>query len=210
MPYLDIGQNPDVMDWLLGGKLTQMTPAHILATSPSIQKELVNKLHTHHVDVTTLAETSSATPPPVTAMALILLCQPKYSLPLREIDVLVNGLVTDAGVLDNGSQIVVIQKDLAQESQILMMINLELRMEMKVATGSTNWTLGCAKFLPMRIGNIDFKIHAQVVEHAPFRLLCGQPLQNLLLCCFEDHPDGHVNVSLWDPVNPTRSITVPS
>jgi hypothetical protein len=162
-----------LMDWLLGGKLTQMIPAHILAASPSIRKELVDKLHTRHVDVTTPAETSSAAPPTATAMALILPRQPKYSLPLREIDVLVNGLVTDAGVLDNGSQIVVIRKDLAQESQILATINPELCMEMEAATSSTNWTLGCAKFLPMRIGDIDFKIHAQVIEHAPFRLLCG-------------------------------------
>jgi hypothetical protein len=46
-------------------------------------------------------------------------------------------------------------------------------MEMEAATGGTNWTLGCAEFLPMRIGDINFKIHVQVVKHAPFRLLCG-------------------------------------
>jgi hypothetical protein len=34
----------ELQDWLMGGKLIQTTPAHILAASPTIRKELVEKL----------------------------------------------------------------------------------------------------------------------------------------------------------------------
>jgi hypothetical protein len=42
-------------------------------------------------------------------------CEPDYSLLLLEIDIAFDGSITKPAVLDPGSQIVVIRKDLAQE-----------------------------------------------------------------------------------------------
>lgn len=55
----------------------------------------------------------------------------EFSLPLREIDVLVNNLRTEAGVFDQSSQIVVIREDLAKEVGPGAKINTQctLRME---------------------------------------------------------------------------------
>ena len=79
------------------------------------------------------------------------------------------------GLLDLGSQIVVIRQDLAQE--INARISPRLQIEMEGANGYTNWTLGCAEFLQMQVGDVSFKLHVHVVEHAPFHLLLGRPFQ---------------------------------
>ena len=81
---------------------------------------------------------------------------------------------------------------------------------MEGASGAKNWTLGCVEFLPMRIGSVSFPIHAHVVEHTPFRLLLSLPFQNLLLCRLEELPDGHVDICIRNPTDPTHTATVSS
>ncbi|HEX4714522.1 MAG TPA: retropepsin-like aspartic protease, partial [Ktedonobacteraceae bacterium] len=186
---------------LLEGKLTQATPAHILAASASIRKDLVERLRTRRVEAAVFEQPS---PSPVSMPSP----EPEYSLPLQEIDILVGGHSTVAGVIDPGSQIVAIRKDLADE--VTAGINPGVRLEMEGANGATNWTLGCAEHLAMQVGDIPFTLHAHVVEHAPFRLLLGRPCQHLLLCSLEDKPDGHVNITARDPRNRDRKISVPT
>ena len=196
-----------VMDWILEGKLDQITPAHILATSPPIRKELVERLRPRRVETGSFEQLSSNCVDPVSVLELAAKREAEFSLPLREIDVVVNNLCTEAGVLDQGSQIVVIREDLAKE--VGAQINTQRTLRMEGANGSTSRTLGCAEDLNMRISDISFTIHAHVVRSAPFRLLLGRPFHNLLLCRLEDHPDS-VDVSIRDPANPSRSVAIPS
>ncbi|KAI0288887.1 hypothetical protein BC826DRAFT_888759, partial [Russula brevipes] len=116
---------------------------------------------------------------------------------LHEISVLVNGLVTEFGVLDSGSQIVAIRYDLAQE--VGAQINPHRRLEMEGANGATNWTIGCAEYLSIQIGDIPFRVHAHVIEHAPFRLLLGRPFQRVSGFHIEDLPSGSTQVTIRDP-----------
>ncbi|KAI0277654.1 hypothetical protein BC826DRAFT_875443, partial [Russula brevipes] len=104
--------------------------------------------------------------------------EPRYSLPLQEIDVRIDNRVTVPGVIDPGSQIVAIRQDLAIE--VNAQINPKVKYKMEGANGSTSWTLGCAEYLPITIGDISFRIHAHVVQDAPYRLLLGRPFQHLL------------------------------
>ena len=196
-----------VMDWILEGKLDQITPAHILATSPPIRKELVERLRPRRVETGSFEQVSTDSTNPVSVLELTAQREAEFSLPLREIDVLVNNLRTEAGVLDQGSQIVVIREDLAKE--VGAQINTQRTLRMEGANSSTSRTLGCAEDLSMRIGDVSFSLHAHVVRTAPFRLLLGRPFHHLLLCRLEDHPD-RVDVSIRDPANPSRSVAVPS
>ena len=191
------------------GKLTQTTPAHILAASAPIRKELADRLRPHRIEAGAFEETTDPThTTPASVLGISTKRSAEFSLPLREVDVRINNKAIEPGVLDQGSQIIVIRADLAHE--IGALINTKRRLEMEGANGSTSWTLGCAEDLPMRIGNVDFQVHAHVIETAPFRLLLGQPFHHLLLCRLEDHPDGWVEVSIRDPSNPALSISVPS
>jgi hypothetical protein len=184
----------ELQAWLLDGKLTQTMLAHVLAASPTICKELVERLQVRHVEVNTLKGYSKTYPPTPS-----ILHKPEYSLPLLEIDITLSGSISEPAVLDPGLQIIIIWKDLAQEVNVH--VNSSQRLEMEGANGITNWTLGCAEYLSIQVGNVPLKVHVHIVEKALFRLLLGRPFQRATLCCLEDLPSGEVEVSIRDPAD---------
>ena len=104
--------------WLMEGKLSQTTPAHILAASPGIRKELVEKLKVRCVETNAYKELreeleNEDAPLPFSVFQLSTWREPAFSLPLQEIDVSLGINLLEPGVLDPGSQIVVIRHDLA-------------------------------------------------------------------------------------------------
>jgi len=143
-----------------------------------------------------------------TLLAFTANLKPVHSLPLLEIEVLVGDLSTEHGILDLGSQIVVIRSDLAKE--VGAHINTQHRIEMEAANGGMNWTVGCAEYLTMQVGGIPFKIHVHIVEDAPFKLLLGRPFGHAVSSVIEDLPNGEVEVSVRDPANPTRRVYIPA
>ena len=118
-----------------------------------------------------------------------------FALPLCDIDVLVEDLRTEAGVIDQGSQIVVVREDLAKE--VGARINTQCTLCIKGASDSMFRTLGCAEGLNMHMGDMSFTINAHVICRAPFWLL-GHPFHNLLLYQLEDHLE-RVDVFISDP-----------
>jgi hypothetical protein len=197
----------ELWTWLLEGKLGQTTPAHILAASVLIRKDLIKRLRTCCVEAT--AFEGCATPAaPVLVLGISAPRTAEYDLPLWEVDVLVNGTRIESGVLDNGSQIVAIHVDLFR--QLNAPINTENHLMMEGANRSTSLTLGCTENLSMRIGNMDFQLHAHVVQTAPFRLLLGRPFHHLLLARLEDQPGGSVDLLIRDPTDFTHSVTIPT
>jgi hypothetical protein len=113
-----------------------------------------------------------------------------------------------AGVLDPELQIVVIWRDLPKE--VNAHINPNHLVEMEGANGATNWTLGCAEYLTMQVGNMPFKIHVHVVKDAPFQLLLGWLFRCIVSSAIEDLPNGETEVSVRDPADPTRRIYLPA
>ena len=200
----------ELESWLMEGKLSQTTPAHILAASPVIRKDLVERLRVRRVETSSYEEAADLTNSDTTNQSTrpTNRREPAYSLPLREIDVQIGDKVLEAGVIDPGSQIIVIREDLARE--VGATINTDRLLQMEGANGATNWTLGCAEYLPMRVGNVSFEVHAHIIERAPFRLLLGRPFQHALLCRIEDLANGEVEVSVQDPANPSCRTTIPS
>jgi hypothetical protein len=98
--------------WLLDGKLIQTTLAHVLATSPAICKELIEQICVHWVKVNTLKGFTKLDP---YSCEMMIPCEPDYLLPLLKIDIALNRSIVKPVVLDPGSQIIIIRKDLAQE-----------------------------------------------------------------------------------------------
>ena len=162
------------------GKLDRITLAHIFAACPPVRKEIVERLRPRRVETASFEQADGEEMDLVSVLGLATRRKAKFSLPLREIDILVNSHKTKAGMLDQGSQIVVIRKDLANE--VGTQINTQRVLQMEGANSSMSRTLGCAEDLEMRIGDVSFTIHAHVVCTAPFRLLLGRPFHHLLLC----------------------------
>jgi hypothetical protein len=149
---------------LLEGKVSQATPAQILAVSPLICKDLVEWLRTQCIEAGAFEHVS--TPSPLHPAKLTSFLEPEYTVPLQEIDVLVDGCMTEAAVIDPGSQIVAIRKDLADS--LAMKPNPSAALKMEAANSATSWTLGCVEYLSLQIGDIPFKVHAHIIEDAPF------------------------------------------
>jgi len=202
-----------LVTWLWQGNLAHITPAHLYTASPLVCKEILERLRICHIEVTSYKEPTDCLPlaaEPLFSFGTVLthLPEPAYSLPLQEIDIALGNGSMEPSLLDPGSQIVVIRKDLAQELNAC--INARLQIEMEGANGSTNWTLGCAENLPMCVGDVTFKVHMHVIKHTPFQLLLGHPFQHQVLCTLDPLPDRSLDVFIHDPSDISRHILIPS
>jgi hypothetical protein len=198
--------------WLLEGKLSLATPTHILATSPTIRKELAEKLKVRRVETNlyerppdSMGENDAVLP--FSPLPCITNLKPVHSLPLLEIEVLVGGCSTKYGILDPGLQIIIIHQDLAEE--VGAFINTRHHIEMEGANGTTNWMVGCTEYLTMQVGGVLCKVHTHIVEDTPFKLLLGRPFGRAVSSTIEDLPNGDVKVSIRDPTNPGHRIHIP-
>jgi hypothetical protein len=143
------------------GKLSHTTPAHVFAASPSIRRDLCDKLKVKRVEANWCeAEPEPFTPDPMPPPSPA--PDPDYSLPLVEIDVAFSSGATVSSVLDSGSQIVVIREDLAQ--QVGAKINTHRIVEVEGANGGRCRTVGCAEHLPLQVGDALLKVHAHVIS----------------------------------------------
>jgi len=201
------------------GKLSLTTPTHIFAASHTVRKNIAKKLKVHRLETneykvvpaadlrlppcrTTVHDDFSDDPP------LSDDCSLEFCLPLLELDALVNTSIKTPAILDTGSQIVVIWRDIVQSLRVP--INNQRLIEMEGANSATNWTVGCAKNLPLQVGDVTIKVHMHVVKHASFSLLLGRPFQKSALLRFEDLPSGKIEVSVRDPTNLERRVYVPT
>src|SRR5713101_7697683 len=70
--------------------------------------------------------------------------------------------------------------------------------------------VGCTEYLTMQVGGMLCKVHAHVVENAPFKLLLGRPFGHAVSSVIEDLPNGDVEVSVRDPTNPAPRVYIPA
>ena len=124
-----------LLNWLLEGKLTQTTPAHILAASTPICKDLARWLCTCHIETTTFEQATPAS----STMQL----EPEYTLPLCEINILVRDCNTEAGVIVPVLQIIAIRKDLADE--VSAHINPGIHLKMESTNSAKSWRLSAVQ-----------------------------------------------------------------
>jgi hypothetical protein len=203
----------ELVSWLWQGTLTQITPAHIYAASLAVRKEIAECLRVRRVEVSSYEEPHDSQLTPAESLTPPKPCltyqpEPEYSLLVQEIDINFPNGISEPGLFDPGSQIIVMRQDLVQE--INAQINSELKIEMEGANSFIDWTLGCTQYVPMQLGDVPFKLHVHIVPHAPFRLLLGHPFQWQLLSCAEDLPNGMVEISICDPLDISCRIYIPS
>jgi hypothetical protein len=168
--------------------------------------DIVERLRIRRIEAGAFERVSTPTPSPLHPVKLTSFVEPEYTVPLQEIDILVDGCMTEAAVIDPGSQIVAIRKDLADS--LAMKPNPDAALEMEAANSATNWTLGCVEYLTLQIGDIPFKVHAHVIEDTPFRVLLSRPFQRVVLSILEDRPDGCVDLTIRDPRDRAHCLTV--
>jgi Aspartyl protease len=117
------------------------------------------------------------------------------------------GKMTIEALVDHGSEVVSISKEVWQKMGEPLRSDLILCMES--ANGTKENTLGVLKNFPVQIGPCTFFVQMQVSEHLPVGVILGRPFFMLTGATTTDHPDGSQDLTLLDP-NTSMKLTVPT
>jgi hypothetical protein len=100
-------------------------------------------------------------------------------------------------ILDSGSQIIVMHKDVWEKTGAPLSTNLALRMDS--ANGTTSMTLGMIENHPVKIGPVTFYLQIHVVRDAPFEVLLGRPFFDVAGANEISRPGGQHVIEIQDP-----------
>ncbi|EKM81912.1 hypothetical protein AGABI1DRAFT_90243 [Agaricus bisporus var. burnettii JB137-S8] len=187
-------QNPEVAQsicqQILKTEVPKITVKELLTISSDLRRMMINVSATHKVP------TTSAVVAQVPGLSL------DFLTPLREVEVIVHGMegkeVKEMGLLDEGSEIVLIQKDLCEE------------LKLETANGGKEELEGCIEFLGITVEGVPTYAHAFVVKLAPYRLLLGRPWQSSVKLQKVEKSGGEVEVVVTDPRDAGRQVVVPT
>ena len=129
------------------------------------------------------------------------------SLPLRCIDATVDGKGPVECILDSGSQIVAIRKE------VWVSLGIPIRsdkiMMMEAANKTKSATMGVLENLPVSIGPVNLRLQVQVMQDAPYDMLLGRPFYSLAECVTRDFSSGDQYITMKDP-NTGEEIMLPT
>ena len=124
---------------------------------------------------------------------------------LRVLDMLVNDSHTITCTLDQGSEIVAMNRPIWQMLGVLL--SPEKTLTMESADSNQSMTAGVVENLKFSLGELDLLLQAHVVDGAPFDILLGRPFFRFTECHTKDRSDGTQELTLTCP-NSGKVITV--
>ena len=110
---------------------------------------------------------------------------------------MLNDNVQVEAILDEGSQIVGLQKDIWEKLGVPVCSNH--KMNMILVNASSNQTIGLIHDLKVMIGAYNFYLQVQVVEHASYKMLLGQPFLTLTEANTQHYANRDSHITLQDP-----------
>ncbi|KAG0692915.1 hypothetical protein DFH29DRAFT_881918 [Suillus ampliporus] len=152
---------------LLNMVVPNLTISNLLAISPDLRHEAVDHCHTQHIPSPPSAMSANAIASALASAPL----QVEHATPLHELHVMLNGVHSELGFLDEGSEIVVIREDTWKKTGAPH--NQQIRMRMQTANRGSRDMDECVEMLEIEVGGIKMWAHAYVMPHAPYRLLLG-------------------------------------
>lgn len=126
---------------------------------------------------------------------------------LRTIILELDNKVSVDAILDEGSQITAIRRDIWEKLGLPLLSNKKMIMES--ANSLKESTLGLIRDLPVHIGHNTFYPQAQVAEKASYDMLLGCPFLTLTEACTHHYTNGNSHITLLDP-NSHDTFTIPT
>ena len=178
----------------------------LIAVAPDVRKQLKDLATTKHIPISTntiqVNELAGRDPGAVDrAFRSRVHCSDDglivthHSIPLQSLEAKIIGTGrTILGVLDSGSKIIVMSKQVWKD--LGLPVQLDHVMTMSNANASTESTLGVVENLRLDFGTGKVCLQVQVVPRANFNLLLGRPFHCLLSASTEDFPDGSQSITL--------------
>ncbi len=126
---------------------------------------------------------------------------------LRVITASINGEFDAECVLDQGSEIICMDKSVWRK--ITHSINPKVTMSMESANSQANSTYGICENLRFTICGVDLWFQVHVVENAPFQVLMGRPFFVYTQCITQDYANGVQEITIECP-NTNKSYKLPT
>jgi hypothetical protein len=130
-----------------------------------------------------------------------------HSVNLRVLDLVLNDNVHVEAILDEGSQIIALRKDIWEKMGVP--VCSDHKMNMISVNASSNQTIGLIHDLKVTIGAYNFYLQVQVVENALYEMLLGCPFLTLMEANTQHYANGDSHITLQDP-NSKAIITLPT
>jgi len=116
---------------------------------------------------------------------------------LRAVYPLINGTKELESLLDGGSQIVSMAKDVAIELKIAWDPNITVHMES--ANKALQETLGLAKNVPFLFGHITIYLQIHIMDKPAYQVLLGRPFDSVTESLVKNEKNGNQKLTLTDP-----------
>jgi len=126
---------------------------------------------------------------------------------LRALHPLINGNGTEEALLDGGSQIVSMAKDVAVRLKIPW--NPEIVIHMQSANRQLEKTLGLARNVPFLFGEITVYLQVHIISNPAYKVLLGRPFDAVCESEIKNCRDGDQLITITDP-NSNQRCTLPT
>ena len=129
----------------------------------------------------------------------------KVSENLRSIYPKINNSREVETLLDSGSQIVSMDRTIAEALDITW--DTGPKIVMQSADGGFSTTLGMARNVPFKLGELTFYFQVHILEGLPYKVLLGRPFDTCSRSLVQNEADGSQTIVLTDP-NTRKKIAI--
>ena len=126
---------------------------------------------------------------------------------LRALHPIINGNRTEEALLDGGSQIVSMAKDVAVRLKVLW--NPEIVIHMQSANRQLEKTLGLAQNIPFLFGDITVYLQVHIINNPAYKVLLGKPFDAVCESKVKNSRDGDQLIMITNP-NTRQRCTLPT
>jgi hypothetical protein len=123
---------------------------------------------------------------------------------LRAVYPLINSVGEVESLLDSGSQIVSMAKNVAIDLEISW--DPDITVHMQSANRSLEQTLGLAKNVPFLFGHITVYLQVHIMEEPAYKVLLGRPFDTVTESLVKNEKDGGQHLTLTDPNSGERCV----
>lgn len=169
---------------VIAGQTNELPEGHMVANDPVLQF---------------LSETKNEKPAK--------LITAKSSENLRAIYMTINRVGQEECLLDDGSQIVSMGKEIAVKLGLTW--DPSLVVEMESSTSNREFTLGLARNVCFRVGGLDLYLQVHILKNPPYTVLLGRPFSVFTACVSKTNLDGSSELVLTEP-NSKQVASVPT
>lgn len=128
----------------------------------------------------------------------------KESHGLRAVYPLINNIGEVESLLDGGSQIVSMSREVAVDLEVSW--DPDITVQMESANRSLERTLGLARNVPFLFGQIRVYLQVHVMENPAYKVLLGRPFDTITESWIKNERDGSQSLTLTDPNTGERCV----